>query len=104
MASRGEIYSTRVDSENRTYFFNVKENRKGDLFLNIVESNKKGTGFDRHQIMVYEEELPLFVERFNKAAAIILKKKQLEPAPRQFKKKSYQRRSNNASQPQSKPS
>jgi hypothetical protein len=36
MGIRGEIYSTSVGLPNRTYFFNVKENRLGDLYLNIV--------------------------------------------------------------------
>jgi hypothetical protein len=38
MGVRGEIFSNRVILPNRTYFFNVKENRMGDLYLNIVES------------------------------------------------------------------
>jgi hypothetical protein len=31
MGLRGELFSTRVVLQNRTYFFNVKENRVGDL-------------------------------------------------------------------------
>lgn len=77
MSSRGEIYSTRLDSENRTYFFNIKENRRGDMFLNIVESNKKDNKFERYQVMVYEDELAQFMEKLNKAAAIILKKEEI---------------------------
>ena len=54
MGVRGEVFSSRVSSGNRTYFFNVKENRSGDLFLNIVESKKHGeSGFERHQIVVF---------------------------------------------------
>jgi hypothetical protein len=45
MGIRGEIFSTKVQLQNRTYFFNVKENRMGDLYLNIVES-KTGTPAD----------------------------------------------------------
>ncbi len=68
MGIRGEIYTTRASSGNRTYFFNVKENRNGDLFLNVVESKKHGdTGFERHQIVVFEEDLVEFLDEFNKA-------------------------------------
>ena len=38
MAIRGEIFSSQVQTEKRTYFFNVKENRTGSHFLNLVES------------------------------------------------------------------
>jgi len=82
MSSRGELYSTRVDSENRTYFFNIKENRKGDMFLTIVESNNKNNKFERYQVMVYEDTLAPFMEKLNKAAAIILKKGELEKPKR----------------------
>ncbi len=91
MASRGEIYSTRADFENRTYFFNVKENRRGDVFLNIVESNKKEEkeGFDRHQIMVFEEDMAIFMAELKKASGIVLKKGELakKELPQKFKKK-----------------
>ena len=63
MGLRGEVFSTRANSEKRTYFFNVKENRHGDLFLNIVESKKHGEeGFERHSVMVFEEDIEEFDE------------------------------------------
>ena len=40
MGIRGELYTTEVVLDNRSYFFNVKENRNGDIFLQIVESKK----------------------------------------------------------------
>ena len=68
MAIRGEIFSSQVQTEKRTYFFNVKENRMGSHFLNIVESTKKPDGtFDRHSIMVYEEDIENFMKELNKA-------------------------------------
>ena len=74
MGIRGEVFSSRVQTEKRTYFFNVKENRKGDLFMNIVESTKHGeSGFERHSIMVYEEDLKNFTEQFQKAVDYIQK-------------------------------
>ena len=38
MGERGEVFSTKLIKNDRTYFFNVKENVYGDLYLNIVES------------------------------------------------------------------
>lgn len=76
MGLRGEVFSTRANSDKRTYFFNVKENRNGDLFLNIVESKKHGEeGFERHSVMVFEEDIEEFVESFQKAADFIVRKK-----------------------------
>ena len=89
MGVRGELFSTKVSTEKRTYFFNVKENRMGDAFLNIVESKKEGEGeFERHQIMVYQEEIEVFIREFQKAAGVLLKHKETHqsgasrPAPR----------------------
>ena len=58
MGIRGELYTTQVLLANRSYFFNVKENRTGDVFLQIVESKngKEGVERDRHQIAVFEED------------------------------------------------
>lgn len=68
MGARGEIFSTHYLSDRRTFFFNVKENRKGDLFLNIVESRKTPTdGFERSQIMIYEEDIDMFIKELQKS-------------------------------------
>ena len=76
MGLRGEVFSTRANSDKRTYFFNVKENRHGDLFLNIVESKKHGEeGFERHSVMVFEEDIEEFIDSFQKAADFIVRSK-----------------------------
>lgn len=68
MGIRGEVFSSKAASGKRTYFFNVKENRHGDLFLNIVESKKQGeSNFERHSIIVFNEDLDLFLQEFGKA-------------------------------------
>lgn len=70
MGLRGEVFSCKVATENgkRTYFFNVKENRQGDLFLNVVESKPHGgTGYERHSIIVFEEDMELFVKEMQKS-------------------------------------
>ena len=58
MGIRGELFTTQVLLDNRSYFFNVKENRAGDVFLQIVESKKgDGSDFDRHQISIFAEDM-----------------------------------------------
>ncbi len=75
MGIRGEVFSSKANSEKRTYFFNVKENRHGDLFLNIVESKKHGEeGFERHSIIVFDEDLEGFLNGFDQAVEFMKKK------------------------------
>ncbi len=72
MGLRGEIFSSRATSGRRTYFFNVKENRHGDIFLNMVESKKNDeSNFERHSIIVFEEDLENFLNGFDQAIKFI---------------------------------
>jgi hypothetical protein len=77
MGIRGEVFSARTSTANgnRTYFFNVKENRNGDLFLNIVESKKQEEAerFERRSVIVFDEDIDLFFEQFKKAYEFIKK-------------------------------
>jgi hypothetical protein len=86
MGVRGEIFSTRVILQNRTYFFNVKENRMGDLYLNIVESkNKESGGFDRQSVILFAEDLQEFLTGFDESLRVLEKaareKKRASSAP-----------------------
>jgi hypothetical protein len=77
MGTRGEIFSSKANTPKRTYFFNVKENRTGDVFLNIVESKKMGeenNRFERRSLIVFKEDLNAFLEAFDKAIHFIHKK------------------------------
>jgi hypothetical protein len=68
MGSRGELFSTRATTPKRTYFFNVKENRHGDVFLNLVESKKASeSDFQRQSIVVFQEDLGGFLESLEQA-------------------------------------
>ena len=74
MGTRGEVFSSKANTEKRTYFFNVKENRLGDLYLNIVESRKGGEGQfeqERRQVIVFREDLPVFLEAFQSAVTFL---------------------------------
>ncbi len=74
MGRRGELFSTRQFTEDgkKTYFFNVKENRYGDLYVNLAESVKTDHGFKRFSIMIFNEDLDLFKSEFNKISVISL--------------------------------
>jgi hypothetical protein len=72
--------------QNRTYFFNVKENRLGDLYLNIVESKNRDTGgFERQSVILFGEDLQEFLKGFDDSLRV------LEKAIRERKKSGYRR-------------
>jgi hypothetical protein len=74
MGIRGELFSTKVSLQNRTYFFNVKENRLGDLYLNIVESkNRDSGGFERQSVILFAEDLSEFLQGFDGALKVLEK-------------------------------
>jgi hypothetical protein len=74
MGVRGELFSTRIILPNRTYFFNVKENRMGDLYLNIVESKNKETGgFDRQSVILFADDLQHFLKGFDESLKVMEK-------------------------------
>jgi len=72
MGTRGEIFTSKANTAKRTYFFNVKENRTGDVFLTIVESKKSGEDqFERRSVIVFKEDLDVFLEGFDAAIKYI---------------------------------
>ena len=72
MSIRGELFTTQVVLDKRAYFFNVKENRNGDVFLQVVESkSNNGEEFDRHAIVVFEEDMQKFCKGFEETLAFI---------------------------------
>ncbi|MCL2801342.1 MAG: DUF3276 family protein [Treponema sp.] len=74
MGIRGEIFSQKVILPNRTYFFNVKENRLGDLYLNIVESkNRDNGGFDRQSVILFADDLQEFLKGFEESLKVLEK-------------------------------
>jgi hypothetical protein len=74
MGIRGELFSSIVQLPNRTYFFNVKENRMGDIYLNIVESKNRDTGgFDRQSIVLFADDLQEFLKGFDETLRVLEK-------------------------------
>ncbi|QTQ16000.1 PUR family DNA/RNA-binding protein [Treponema parvum] len=87
MGIRGELFTTQVILENRSYFFNVKENRTGDVFMQIVESkNRDGADFDRHQIAVFAEDLQKFLQGLDRSLSFIEKDRKERTKARAQKK------------------
>jgi hypothetical protein len=74
MGIRGEIFSTKIILQNRSYFFNVKENRMGDLYLNIVESKNQETGgFERQSVILFADDLQEFLQGFDESLRVLEK-------------------------------
>lgn len=73
MGQRGEVYSTRLVKNDRTYFFNVKENVYGELYMNIVESKGDidSNRFIRQSILIYQEDMGEFIREFQKSLDFI---------------------------------
>lgn len=89
MGVRGEIFSSRVMLPNRTYFFNVKENRMGDLYLNIVESkNRESGGFERQSVILFADDLQEFLKGFDESLRV------MEKAVREKRRGSGEKRDN----------
>ena len=84
---RGELFTTQVTLDNRSYFFNVKENRAGDVFLQIVESkNGDGADFDRHQIAIFAEDMQKVLKGLDDSLKFIEKDKKERAKARAEKK------------------
>jgi len=60
-----EVYSEQVKAGKRTYYFDVKETKKGDRFLTISERSRKynedGTfKVEKHKLFLYQEDFVKF--------------------------------------------
>ena len=66
---RDEFYSVPVRAGKRTYFFDVKATRGGDLYLTITESKKRFHAdgnfyFEKHKLFLYKEDFEKFSDGF----------------------------------------
>lgn len=76
MGARGELFTTQIYLDNRSYFFNVKENRTGDVFLQIVESKSRdGVEADRHQIAIFADDMQKFLQGMEKSLDFVEKER-----------------------------
>lgn len=65
------MFSERVSGGGRTYFFDVRKTKTGNLYLMINESKPKEDGFESNRIMVFENHLEDFQTGMNKAIEFI---------------------------------
>lgn len=87
MGARGELFTTQIYLDNRSYFFNVKENRTGDVFLQIVETkNRDGAEQDRHQIAVFADDMQKFLQGMEKSLDFIEKDRKVRQKAQKEKK------------------
>lgn len=70
---RGELYTQQVNLDNRSYFFNVKENRNGDIFLQVVESKIKDGQDDRRAIVIFADDMQKFLSGMDDSLSFIEK-------------------------------
>lgn len=66
-----EIFSEKVVTSRRTYYFDVKQTREGAKYLVIGELTQVGSETERHRVMVFEESLDVFLDGLDKAAEFI---------------------------------
>ena len=63
-----DIFAKRVRAGKRTYFFDVRETRKGEYYLTITESKRRFNAdngkffYEKHKVFVYKEDFEKFTE------------------------------------------
>lgn len=69
------LFSKTVKAGKRIYYIDVKQDRKGELYLSLTESKRlKEQGdavhpvFEKHKIFLYREDLNKFLAAFSEAA------------------------------------
>jgi hypothetical protein len=68
-----EVFSRKISAGSRNYFFDVKQNEEGTLYLTITES-KFQPGVEkpeRFRILVYEDKLGDFLSGLREAVDFI---------------------------------
>ena len=84
------LFSRTVKAGQRIYYIDVKQNRKGEMYLSITESKKMLSGspempqvnFEKHKIFLYQEDFEKFLAGMNEAIAYIEKEQgKAEPRP-----------------------
>ena len=59
---RQTLFNTRVVAGKRNYFFDVKENQRGERYLVITESQQTSEGsYSRQRVPIYQEHLDAFL-------------------------------------------
>ncbi len=65
---RNEVFSQTIRAGKRTYFFDVKTTRNGELYLTITESKRRFNNetnkfyYEKHKVFLYREDFDRFTE------------------------------------------
>jgi len=76
---KSEIYSKAVRAGKRTYFFDVKATKDGNLYLTVTESKRRlrndGNGFfyEKHKVFLYKEDFIKFSDGLSEVVDYIRK-------------------------------
>lgn len=64
---RKELFSQKVRSGLRTYFFDIKQSKEKSLYLVISESKAVGAEYEHHRVMIFEDNIEAFAAGFDKS-------------------------------------
>jgi hypothetical protein len=83
------IFSKTITAGKRIYYLDVKQNRKGELFLVITESKKitndndpQSVHFEKHKIFLYKEEFDKFINALDEVMQYIKENNTVDFVPR----------------------
>ena len=68
---RKNLFTDKLPSGQRTYFFDVNESVKGTKYLTICESKREGNEYRQNRVMVFEDDFKEFCEIFKKAFKVM---------------------------------
>lgn len=72
MSQQEELFSRMIRAGRRTYFFDVKENRQGGMYLVISERKASEEGPAEHfRVMVFPEDLKNFMRALGEAVEYV---------------------------------
>jgi hypothetical protein len=73
------LFSRTVKAGQRIYYIDVKQNRKGEMYLSITESKKMLGGtqempqvsYEKHKIFLFKEDFEKFEDAFHEALTFV---------------------------------
>jgi hypothetical protein len=74
-----DVFSKSVRAGKRTYFFDVKATKSGDLYLTITESKRRVDHdgrftYEKHKIFLYKEDFEKFEDGLNEVVEYVKKR------------------------------
>ncbi len=76
-AAAGEsktLYAESMQLGKREYRFEYRESAKGNRFLSVADSHERNGKMSRDSILVFEDQIPQFMEALQKAVGFAKKK------------------------------